>query len=356
MNQRIRLAIVLTLVFGIALVTFLFSRRSASGIQGKLPREKGQIAFIKYRDNSGNGDVFVLNTTSKTVTQLTTSNKIQRATWSADGESLILRVADSGYSLLNVNTGEMTPTNLDWTYPEGLFPKDKMLSPNGKQVISNTGQSCCMGGKEMLKTEITIADADGTNSRVLSGGGSPAWSPDSKQIAFAAQLKGDADTEIYIINADGSDLRRLVANPGWDSNPVWSPDGKVLYFVKTSYDNFDSPTTRDLFTVAVDGKNLKNEGPVPYEWSYPRWSPDGQRLAFTDDRSGAIIVLKVDGSERLTRHPGLHPAWSPDGMRIAYHNNGAGTSEQSICTVFYLNNAEQCYPDTVRGAYPVWRP
>jgi TolB protein len=334
---------------------FLFWQRSQIVVGAQIAREKDQIAFIKYRDSSGNGDVYVLNVTSKTVTQLTTNNRIQHVMWSADGENLILRIADSGYSLLNVSTGKMTPTDLESSDPEWLSPNDKMLSPNRKLVVSSTGQSCCMGGKEMLKTKISVANADGSKSQELSSGGSPVWSPDSSQIAFAAQLQGDADTEIYIINADGSKLHRLVANPGWDSNPMWSPDGKNLYFVQTKYDNFDSPTTRELFTISVDGQNLKNLGAVPYEWSFPRWSPDGQRLAFTDDVNGGIFVVKPDGSERLTRKPGFHPRWSADGSQIAYHNNW-GTPKQSICILFYQSGAENCFPDTVRGGYPVWRP
>jgi Tol biopolymer transport system component len=264
-------------------------------------------------------------------------------------------MADSHLSLLNVSTGALTPTSaLESTNPEVPFANDKMLSPDRKLVVSSTGRNCCMGGKEMLKTKISVANADGSNTRELSSGGSPAWSPDSSQIAFAAQLQGDTDTEIYIINADGSKLHRLVANPGWDNNPMWSPDGKNLYFVQTKYDNFDSPTTRELFTISVDGQNLKNLGNIPYEWSFPRWSPDGQRLAFTDDVNGAIFVVKPDGSERLILKHGFHPRWSADGSQIAYHNYLG--RDQSICILVFLGSAEYCFPDTVRGGYPVWRP
>ena len=75
-----------------------------------------------------------------------------------------------------------------------------------------------------------VSDADGSGDTVLTangGGFDPSWSPDGTQIAFA-RYEGCCNPEIYVMNADGSDERRLTALDGFDTNPAWSPDGTKI--------------------------------------------------------------------------------------------------------------------------------
>ena len=60
----------------------------------------------------------------------------------------------------------------------------------------------------------------------------PAWSPDGRKIAFVSDR--DGNSEIYVMNADGSGQRRLTRNPAYDADPAWSPDGRTIAFVTTA--------------------------------------------------------------------------------------------------------------------------
>lgn len=160
-----------------------------------------------------------------------------------------------------------------------------------------------------------VADEVGTPFSVTH----PAWSPDGSKIAYAATRSGNWD--IYVVNADGSNVTRLTTDPAIDDSPDWSPDGKQIVFSSTRGDGW-----RDIYVMDVDGTNVKRLTRDPPSDFHPAWSPDGRKIAFVSDRFGGgdheICSMNADGSgiTRLTFDPesnGL-PRWSPDGSLIAY--------------------------------------
>lgn len=151
----------------------------------------------------------------------------------------------------------------------------------------------------------------------------PSWSPDGARIAF--ELSGTRFSEIWVMNADGTQPRRLVATThGPAFQPKWSPDGTRIAFAVMT------PSKRhDIFLVNADGGDPRNLTNTPdEEENYPAWSPDGRRILFT--RARAIWVMDADGG-----NPGLlipsrggdnaAAAWAPDGGRIVYASNEAGS-------------------------------
>ena len=84
-------------------------------------------------------------------------------------------------------------------------------------------------------------DADGGNPSRLKNqpepGWTPAWSPDGKRIAFTVVLGGNYD--IYILNVDGRDLRRITRNMAGDYSPAWHPDGHTIVFWSMWQENHD---------------------------------------------------------------------------------------------------------------------
>ena len=167
-------------------------------------------------------------------------------------------------------------------------------------------------------TKLTIADprADYTG---------PFWSPDGTKLAFASNLGGDADYDIYTINADGTGLRAIVDDPhGKDFAPAWSPDGQTIAYQSKQL----TSNGWDIILVDVDGTNVRNITSFPGDEQLPAWSPDGAKIALQWTYGGGtdIYVMDADGTNRTRLTPGggvvyAAPAWSPDGTRIAYESN-----------------------------------
>ena len=136
------------------------------------------------------------------------------------------------------------------------------------------------------------------------------------QIAFVSNR--DGNDEIYVMNPDGSNQRRLTNTPAAEWHPAWSPDGTMIVFQCMSGGTFN------VCVVNADGSGYtqlthwtKDDGLA----QRPVWSPDGQRIVVTRELRGAqkLVVMNADGSnQREIINLGRDPSWSPDGTRIAF--------------------------------------
>ena len=175
--------------------------------------------------------------------------------------------------------------------------------------------------------EVWVMNADGSDHRKLTDNdamdGSPAWSPDGNQIAFISNR--DGNDEIYVMNADGSVVRRLTQTAdASESFPAWSPDG-----IQISFDS-DRGGSWDIYVMAIDGSDVRRLTDHPSDDWISSWSPDGSQIVFESKRDGnfEIYVMGSDGSDqqRLTdnqTHDGF-PAWSPDGTKIVFMSQRDG--------------------------------
>ena len=160
----------------------------------------------------------------------------------------------------------------------------------------------------------------------------PAWSPTGREIAFAD--RGDVAGDLYVVEADGTAVRRLTNSSYASGNygarlPTWSPDGRRIAFGYGS---------DGIAVVKADGTGLRR---MIATGDQPAWSPSGRWIAYTlgEDQGGRISVAKPDGSHRriVARPPENDsyqgPTWSPDGRRLAF---GVGTAPDSSLVTPYL--------------------
>jgi TolB protein len=155
----------------------------------------------------------------------------------------------------------------------------------------------------------------------------PAWSPDGRKLAFVSQR--DGNSEIYVMNADGSAQENLTRQPASDSHPSWSRDGQKLAFVSRRDGN------SEIYVMNADGSGLRNLTRTASHDLDPAWSPDGRAIAFVQRKCWApqrdircrlyetyLYVVNADGSglRRLTTQPAhlFNPSWSADGKTIRY--------------------------------------
>ena len=109
----------------------------------------------------------------------------------------------------------------------------------------------------------------------------PQISTDGNQIAYVVTSynlsKGESDSDIYLIHADGGDVHQLTFSPEADSHPRWSPDGKSLMFVSTRKDG------NQIWLLPMNGGDARQITTVSTGVSNPVWSPNGQYIAFASE-------------------------------------------------------------------------
>ena len=194
----------------------------------------------------------------------------------------------------------------------------------GTEVISSpeVGEGWSLSVYESLRTgNWDIFLADGTYgsetqlTRRSDNEGSPKLDPGANRIVYVSDR--DDGTQIWTMNRDGSDARRLTG--GEDSlNPTWSPNG-----TRIAYDQNTPDGGSEIFVMNADGSGQTRLTYSPELDAMPTWSPDGNRLAFISARSGGyrVWVMNADGSNQtqLNNIPySLYPAWSPNGAMIAF--------------------------------------
>jgi Tol biopolymer transport system component len=172
--------------------------------------------------------------------------------------------------------------------------------------------------------QVYVLDAEGTQRQMTffeHGAQDPSWSPDGTQIAFASRGRNG---DIYVINAEGGEPRRVGGTPRADYGPDWSPDGDTILF-ETTYPNI-------VYSIAVSGGPPLALTHTDNDY-FPAWSPDGRWIAFThyndtgdmmnDDED--LWVMRRDGSEAHRVADGgqriQSPTWSPDGSEILVHED-----------------------------------
>lgn len=274
------------------------------------PETYGQIAFVSER--SGNFDIYLMESDGSGITRLTSDGANDtNPVWSPDGLFLSFsseREGTSGIYIMKADGSEQTSatsTNLDAYWSS--------WSPDGQQIIYDVVE----WPDEGFAASIYALDLQTFIETQLTSGETqdfwPAWSPTGEKILFTSNR--DGQSEIYIMNADGSDQLNLTftAKMGWNNwLGKWSPDGSLVAFSARR-----EAGDANIYVMNPDGTGLVQLTFHEADDFMPSWSPDGKFIAFTSMRDGDqdIYIMRADGSGllQLTDDPGQDflPAWRP---------------------------------------------
>lgn len=207
-------------------------------------------------------------------------------------------------------------------------------SPDGRKIAFHRAPATRMAHRERAgEGEIHVIESDGSNGTLVGTGIEPAWSPDGARIAFT---DGEG---IGVMNADGSAVTILIRHDfldrtygPWDmgvGKPAWSPDGERIAFEHLGDGDILPAQTYVMNADGSDPRRLTPTSGRQYAESDPAWSPDGSRIVFWSFNFGIATVDAGGGAARTvyanfpTVHYGAKPAWSPDGSAIAFtaHRN-----------------------------------
>ncbi len=208
--------------------------------------------------------------------------------------------------------------------------------------------------------EVYTIDQDGNNPKRMSFSNSisvaPTWSHDGEKIAYTSYRYNNPN--LFVIKRAGGKRKMISNRPGLNDAATWSPDGEKIAFVQSTNGN------PDLFLLYKDGTKKRLTYFRGIDTS-PAWSPDGKKLAYTSNRSGSAQIYIIGAEKgdkgkvkRISYSGGQSddPVWSPDGSSIAYSSLRNGHFE--IVVEDFQNNINLQLTTTARGSseHPTWSP
>jgi WD40 repeat protein len=184
--------------------------------------------------------------------------------WFPDGSALLYRRTNGP----ETTRSDIWAMNLDGTnrHPVAVLPQDQFypsLSPDRSKLLFAT--VALPSGRSIQVMDVaTGAVTTLFDYTAQSFDSAPAWSPDGRQIAFESNL--DGDMEIFVMNADGSNVRQITHNTLWDEGPAWSPDGTRFAFSRGTDD-----LHLDIWTMNADGSDARQLTTYPGRDESPDW-------------------------------------------------------------------------------------
>jgi Tol biopolymer transport system component len=342
--------------------TILFSVSSvyAAGAVGRLPTvRRHELTFYSRRD--GNFDVYLADTDRALVVNFTRHpDEDMRPAWSPNGEELVFySTQGTEFQTTGLYTMDADGRGRQLLADSGFSQTYPSWSPDGRTITYSSNRSSAVG-------IFNIDVADGTRQQVNTYRASLlAHSPDGRQIVFMASCENNCD--IFVMDADGGNVRPITRNGVFDVFPAWSPDSRQIAFMSNRNLYFEIYVADvECATAAEDCEGTARQLTENRDFDgFPVWSPDGRRLLYSSDRNGNFELYTVEtmcgaaanhceaAARRLTDQPSrdISPAWSPDGRSIAFISGR---------DVYVMDadggNIRHIMDDVLPDQFLVWRP
>ncbi|MBK8783045.1 MAG: PD40 domain-containing protein [Anaerolineales bacterium] len=262
----------------------------------------GKIAFTS--EWNGSSEIYVVNADGSGLSPLASEiapkfnpawspdgSKIAFGTSDGDTASIYIMNADGSSPVKLIDTTEISvydPANMDLRF--NVRCCSTTWSPDGSKIrfrITHYIGCCAQHGNNY------VINADGSNLIHITGYESftdPSWSPDSQRIVFEGNCRDEA---ICVMDADGTNLTKLIQK-NKAAGPIWSSDGKKIAFT-TGWGGHS-----EIYVMNADGTELTRVSYTVSPWDQnPVWSPDSQKIAFLSYRDGnyEIYTVNADGSD-----------------------------------------------------------
>jgi len=286
---------------------------------------------------------------SVSVVQPINSGKIAFA-GNRDGVAQIYSMNQDGSSLVRLTNNAANNENPRW-------------SPDNSRIVFQSDRDNVFSGS----ADVYVMNADGSGQTRLTSDvyddSVPVWSPDGTKIAFQS-IRNGVNYQVYVMNADGSGQVNISNSSANGGQPSWSPDGTKIAFASDR----DHAGFSNIYVMNATGSNqtrLSFSG-SGFRDEQPAWSPDGMKLAFTstrdsvietwqetDDDGGILVrtairsnkevyVMNADGSAVLRLTNTLEnddsPAWSPDGTKIIFRSDRERDGCDPTAQVWTMNS------------------
>ncbi len=373
--------------------------------QPSLSPDGKMLVYVGYA--GGHSHIYLLRVGGKNAIDLTedSNHANSQPAFSPNGERIAFRSEREGGGIFVMGaTGESVNRLTDFGY-------NPAWSPDGTEIVCSTAPGDDPGSRQSRGQLWRIQVATGEKRMVYEGDAvQPSWSPHGHRIAFWAYPRGNPQRDVWTIPAGGGPPVAVTADAAVDWNPVWSPDGRWLYFGsdrggsmnlwrvevdEASGEVLGTPEAltaggagmrgpmslsadgrRFAYTDRTDASNIervrfdreKEAGAGPPEAvtrgtlqvMYMDLSPDGEWVAFNSGgKQEDLYVVRTDGRARrqLTDDEAKDrgPRWSPDGKRIAFYSARGGKYDVWVVGADGTG-LRQITSTRPSGAMPAWSP
>jgi len=302
-------------------ITLVGSASFAVKAQLGAPKDSpAQIAFVGQKDGQHSA-IFLIDVDSQRQLQLTDSKDNSLfGSWSPDGSQITFTSDRSGsWQIYVMNADGQNVVQLTDLRPTAVNP---IWSPDNKYIafVAYKGETPDI----FLMDVKTHSISNLTDNPAYDFLGT--WSPDGKRLTFWTTR--DETIGLYVTDIAGNEpiplTKGVHVSPAELNHPVWSPDGTRIAFTGAPQD-----AKSDLYVIDADGSDLVNLTPDGRTFNLaPTWSPDGQSIAFVSANQQNVAVEKIEvrTGKRSELNSSIkscrYLAWSPDGQQIACITGG----------------------------------